>query len=42
LAQSLHSHCLVVLLLLRHQMVVDGTPGTGNYYQAWSFLTFYE
>jgi hypothetical protein len=23
-----------------HQVIVDGTPGSGNYYQAWPFLTY--
>lgn len=23
-----------------HQVIVDGTPDTGNYYQAWPFLTY--
>jgi hypothetical protein len=23
-----------------HQVIVDGSPGTGNYYEAWPFLTY--
>ncbi|KAF4553414.1 Hypothetical protein D9617_7g031410 [Elsinoe fawcettii] len=23
-----------------HQVIVDGTPGSGNYYEAWPFLTY--